>query len=83
MIYGYRYSRLLKVWAMGSLASVQLRRDIHLSFLIRSSENVLCDKRHSIDRSSPIRQGVKKALCVDTPLLRFPTVQVVTLEKPI
>ncbi|GBM12003.1 hypothetical protein AVEN_256092-1 [Araneus ventricosus] len=63
---------------MGSLVSVQLRKDANLSFLIRSSEKLLCDKRHSIHRSSYIKQGVKKALCVVNPLLRFPTVQVAT-----
>ncbi|GBL98293.1 hypothetical protein AVEN_174088-1 [Araneus ventricosus] len=60
---------------MGSLVSVQLRRGIHHSFLNRSSEKILCDKRLSIRRRSSIRQRVKKALCVNTPLLRFPTVQ--------
>ncbi|GBM94682.1 hypothetical protein AVEN_274904-1 [Araneus ventricosus] len=77
------YLCVMTVWAMGSLISVQLRRDIHYSFLIKSSEKVLCVKRHSIHSSSSIRQGVKKALCVDTPLLRFPTVQVATLARPI
>ncbi|GBN72097.1 hypothetical protein AVEN_124860-1 [Araneus ventricosus] len=78
MIYGYRQSRLLTVWAMGSLVSVQLRRDIHHSFLIRSSERVFCDNRHSIRRTSFIRQGVKKALCEVIILLRFQTVQMAT-----
>ncbi|GBN74862.1 hypothetical protein AVEN_89253-1 [Araneus ventricosus] len=83
MIYGYRHSRLLTVWAMGSLVSVQLRRDIHHSFLIRSSEKVLCDNRHSIRRTSSIRKGVKKALYVVIILLRFQTVQMATARPVI
>ncbi|GBN01698.1 hypothetical protein AVEN_134274-1 [Araneus ventricosus] len=68
---------------MSSLVLVQLRRGIHHS-LNRSSENLLCDKCHSIRRRSSIRQGVKKAvLCGYSPLLRFSTVQVATLERPV
>ncbi|GBO16799.1 hypothetical protein AVEN_189040-1 [Araneus ventricosus] len=48
------------VWALSSLVSVQLRRRIHHSFLIRSSEKLLCDERHSIHRRSSVRRECRK-----------------------
>ncbi|GBM71150.1 hypothetical protein AVEN_2763-1 [Araneus ventricosus] len=48
--------RLLTVWAMGSLVSVQLRRDIPHFFLIRSSEKLddsgIFRKSHKLRASS-------------------------------
>ncbi|GBN58990.1 hypothetical protein AVEN_267900-1 [Araneus ventricosus] len=60
---------------MDSLVSVQLRKDIHHSFLIGSSEKVSSAKCHLI--------WSEKKLFGRILLCSFPTVQVATLARPI
>ncbi|GBL87472.1 hypothetical protein AVEN_271631-1, partial [Araneus ventricosus] len=54
LIYVQRQSWLLAVWSMDSLVSVQLRTDIHHSFLIGSSEKVCVPSitRYGVKNSS-------------------------------